>query len=110
MRRSSTLTSFVLVSFLTSQLCAWHDGGHQIVASIAFKRLTTQEQTKIANLLKNHPRFDDDFKPQMPSAIAAANKATQNEWIFMRAAIWPDVARKLPDPIKDDFHRPEWHF
>lgn len=100
----------MLVLLVPSQVFAWGDHGHKVIASIAFRRLSKAEQAKIVDLIKKHPRFKDDFEDQMPSDIVSANDDTKNEWLFQQAAIWPDLARGFPDELKTQFHRSNWHF
>jgi hypothetical protein len=45
----------------------------------------------------------------MPADIQRADEATQNEWLFQQAAIWPDAVRSGP-PEKRAFNRGEWHY
>jgi S1/P1 Nuclease len=89
------------------QARAWSEAGHKIIASIAFRQLTPDEQAKIVAILKNHPRYTDDFKSKMPSELTTV--AEQNEWLFQQAAIWPDVARSFQGEDRK-YHHPTWHY
>jgi hypothetical protein len=108
MRKS--LIVMVLILFCASQALAWHDGGHKLVAAIAFKRLTPDERKKVLEILKHHPRFDPDFDDQMPGSVAAGSDERQQEWLFQQAAVWPDMARQFHGNLKDTYHRPLWHY
>src|SRR5690349_16668600 len=103
------LTGLLVWSLTVAPASAWNATGHKIIASIAFRQLTAAEQSKIVEILKRHPRFAEDFKEQMPAEIRDANEATQNEWLFQQAAIWPDAVRSGPAE-KRAFSRPEWHY
>lgn len=109
-----SLRHFVLALFaltlLASSANGWNKDGHQVVATIAFDRLTPAERTACAEILRQHPRFKEDFKRSMPRNLTAEQ---QERWIFLRAAIWPDLVRpspKHPNWKKAAFHRGNWHF
>ncbi|MBI1914414.1 MAG: S1/P1 nuclease [Planctomycetes bacterium] len=108
MRRA--ICFLMILSLLQSQALAWSAGGHKIVASIAFRQLTAEEQAKVVALLKEHPRFAQDFKAKMPEEIASGSEPEKNEWIFQQAAIWPDLARGFPEGLQKKFHRAQWHY
>jgi hypothetical protein len=80
---------------------AWSEGGHHLIAAIAFSLLTDQERTELLSVLKNHPRFAEDFVP--PEKLA--NDEERTRWLVGRAGYWPDVARKQPK-----YHRSTWHY
>lgn len=89
----------VLAAALSSALPgvarAWNESGHRIVARIAWDELTAAQQAFVVDLLVQHPRFDEDFVGRMPDAIQAlpADGAERRRWIFMHAAIWPDLIK-----------------
>src|SRR5262245_21440136 len=64
----------------------WRDAGHKLVASIAFRSLTSVEQKQVLTLLRHHPRLQKDFLEQMPTEL---DEEAQPEWLFQQAAIWP---------------------
>ncbi len=80
---------------------AWSEGGHHVIALIAFDRLSPGQQQKLLELIKSHPRYSEDFKP--PKSMIGS--AEINRWIVGRVAYWPDVARQVPE-----FDRPTWHY
>jgi hypothetical protein len=88
---------------------AWNATGHKIIASIAFRQFTAAEQSKIVEILKRHPRFDEDFVEHMPDDVRRGTEAGQNEWLFQQAAIWSDTVRS-GTPEKRAFNRSEWHY
>ena len=55
---------------------AWSEAGHKIIASIAFRQLTPDEQAKIVAILKMHPRYHADFEAKSKS------DAAEFEWLF----------------------------
>jgi hypothetical protein len=92
----------IFVFLLPGQLChAWSEGGHHLIAAIAFSLLTNQEQVELLAVLKQHPRFAEDFVP--PEKVA--NDEERTRWLVGRAGYWPDVARKQPK-----YHRSTWHY
>ena len=91
----------------SSQVLAWHDGGHKTVAAIAFRRLTAGEQASVVALLKNHPRFADEFEKKLPDGLDATET---NDWMFQQAAVFPDIARSYKGRLQKQFSHPVWHY
>ena len=75
------ITCLLAWSVTISPVAAWNAAGHKIIASIAFRQLTADEQSKIVAILKRHPRFTEDFADQMPEEVRG-DEAAQNEWLF----------------------------
>lgn len=96
----------VLLLVSVSQAQAWSETGHRISASIAFRQLTPAEQEQIVAILKQHPRFAQDFQAKMPDGL---DSKEQNEFIFQQAAIWPDLARAFKG-ADSKYHHGEWHY
>ncbi|NNJ27408.1 S1/P1 nuclease [Alienimonas chondri] len=47
----------------------------------------------------------------MPPEIAAADREGQDEWLFRRASVWPDVVRDRGEPERRSaFNRDTWHY
>ncbi len=90
-----------LIVFPTQTAHAWSEGGHHLIAAIAFSLLTDQEQAKLLAVLKQHPRFAEDFVP--PDKLA--NEEERTRWLVGRSGYWPDVARRQPK-----YHRSTWHY
>lgn len=107
--RSIMLTTGIVL-FLQCTGYAWNHAGHRIIASIAYDQLEPAVQLKLVELLKQHPRFKQDFQSRMPDVIKAANPAIQNRWIFMRAATWPDIARSFNEADREKYHNSPWHY
>src|SRR5436190_1806737 len=104
------MTSKISASRISSRSCllllalavpisalAWSGGGHKVVALIAFSQLPPELRTKVVNTLKDHPRWKKDFEAEMPAEIVAGTETERQRWLFAQAAIWPDMARDLPD-------------
>ena len=94
-------TILAILILLPGRSHAWSEGGHHLIAAIAFSLLTDQEQDELLAVLKQHPRFAEDFVP--PEKLA--NDEERTRWLVGRAGYWPDVARKQPK-----YHRSTWHY
>ncbi len=77
---------------------AWSEGGHHLIAVMAFRKLPKEKQQELIRILKAHPRFEQDFR--LPKKVR-----NEEEWLIGRAGYWPDVAREHPA-----FDRPTWHY
>ena len=92
----------VLIVFTSSVPAhAWSEGGHHLIAALAFSLLTKGEQAKLLESLSKHPRFKDDFKT--PKNLSDAKDI--HLWQIGRASYWPDVARRQPA-----YNRSTWHY
>lgn len=103
----SVLTATLLIGLLASRAEAWSEAGHRIIASIAFRQLTTAQQSRLVRLLEHHPRFTEDFEKHIPADLQPEDRP---EWIFQQAALWPDLARGIPEEVRSTFHHPTWHY
>src|SRR5690349_16974070 len=100
------LVSAVAIVFASAvPSLAWNSLGHKVVAEIAWQQLDDQQRKEIVDTLRRHPRFDVDFMGKMEDDVAKSDKGTQDHWIFLQAATWPDIIRK-----KKDLDRPNWHY
>ena len=79
---------------------AWSEGGHHLIAVLAFRQLEKDNQRELIRILKTHPRFAEDFK--IPKGIN-----DENEWLIGRAGYWPDVVR---NGSGKSYHRSTWHY
>ena len=78
------LTSLLLVVILSLTLAnqpiyAWNAHGHRVIASIAFMRLEPYRQLEIANRIRKHPRWDQDFAAKMPEVVKDGDEQVQAE-------------------------------
>src|SRR5438093_830575 len=92
----------VLLLSTQTHLLAWYDGGHQIVAAIAYKELTLEEQAAVDAILKSHTNYTswrNDFASK-PIGIELG------QYVFMEASTWPDEIRDNNDPTT----HPAWHY
>lgn len=103
------LLSLCLGLCWSANLWAYNATGHKVVASICYRQLNASQRLEIIELLKKHPRYNDDFRDVMPDNVKNGDAETQGEWLFQQAAVWPDMARSGP-PARTAFHRARWHY
>lgn len=99
-----TLLALVL---LQGVAVGWSGAGHRVVAIIAYNKLDPATRTKVLDILAEHPRFEREFEDEMPSGLSELD---EGRWIFSQAAVWPDIARGYPAPLRAQFHRATWHY
>ncbi|MEQ8667778.1 MAG: hypothetical protein RIC12_01315 [Pirellulales bacterium] len=92
-----TATAIVLILAPTLAL-AWSESAHHVIALLAYERLSEAERDKLQAIIAAHPCYAEDFN-------APPNVRDVDRWRIGRAAYWPDVARKLPE-----YNRPNWHW
>lgn len=99
----------VIFFFLFFQnVFAWNAAGHKLSGLIAYENLSPEVRTRIAEIVKNHPKFNDDFK--VPFFVKKSGVDAENKWIFMQMAIWPDIAKGYTDTDRSEFNRTKWHY
>ena len=76
--------------------------GHHAIAVLAFEMLEPAEQNELIELLKHHPRFQQDFT--IPDSIQGDERAIHRWWIGV-AGEWPDLIRG-----NEKYDRPTWHY
>jgi S1/P1 nuclease len=91
-----------LLAILAAQPCrAWWESGHQIIALLAYDLLDRDEQLRLLDLLKHHPRLTEDFV--LPSKLESLEQ--KERWLVGRAGYWPDAARS-----QLEYDRSNWHY
>lgn len=91
-----------LLVFTSAESCfAWSEGGHHLIAVMAYDLLTEEEQRELQSILAAHPRYAEDFVP--PPKVMGEHETEL--WRIGRACYWPDIARAQPK-----FNRPDWHY
>ncbi|MFO0819991.1 MAG: S1/P1 nuclease [Pirellulales bacterium] len=115
LKRSATIVCTVILGGVISSILAttawgFSEGGHKVIASVAFQRLSPADRATLVAILQSHPRFRSDFRNSMPAGILNGPIEDRQEWIFQQAAIWPDLARDFSGAAKTRFHRGNWHF
>jgi hypothetical protein len=96
------LFSLVAVLFLSSPVLAWNDKGHMVVAKLAWDKLSPQAQKAAIDILKTHPHYAEFLDADRPDNFP------EDQWIFMRAATWPDWIRSHHAEARLSF--PKWHY
>lgn len=99
---------FVLLTFgamSVDMANAWWSTGHRIIANITYDRLPEKDRAEVVRVLRQHPRFDEDFLASMPMDIRKGDVALQDRWIFLHASVWPDQIRR-----KKPWDHPTWHY
>jgi hypothetical protein len=106
------IRGFYLLLALTSSpmVMAWDAIGHRLSVYVAYEHLTQAQREHWREILQHHPRFAADFQQTMPADIRAASRGQQTRWLLGQAAVWPDLARGLPDAIRPGFNQPDWHW
>lgn len=94
----------ILVLISSAKALAWSGGGHKIVALVAYEQLDEETRNAVIVLLQSHPRYNQDFRDEMPEPIRDGAQKTRQQWLFAQAAIWPDMARG------SSYDRPPWHY
>ena len=86
------LTSLSLASPLSAS--AWWDGGHKVIAQLAYQRLSPAERQWVIDLLRQHPTYPELFAAPMLAELGPNPSADdQQRWMFSQAAVWADLVR-----------------
>lgn len=93
--------AMALLFVASTPLYAWNNTGHMVTARLAWKRLTDAQRIAAVKILKNHPHYAEFLAAKRPDGF------TEDEWVFLRAATWPDWVRSNH---KKDFHHAPWHY
>jgi hypothetical protein len=114
MRKLVLLGMIVISTVLASPAArAWNETGHMTVALIAWRRLDDAQKQKIATILRQHPHYAEYLAKNVPPGVS------EDEWAFMKAAVWPDWVRPSrpgdrTTPFKDAritrYNQPLWHY
>ncbi len=80
---------------------AWNNRGHMLVAQLAWQELEPSARQAAFELLQKHPHYEEFLIADKPDNI------NDDEWAFMRAAVWPDWVRSNDSEI---YHKPTWHY
>ncbi len=86
---------------------AWIDCGHKIAAVITWDDLTPRAKAQIAELLKQHPRYEKDLLDSLPKGTDEGGTA---RYALANAACWPDLVRGPAHPMHFVANHPAWHY
>lgn len=113
MPRGNRLAVLILaIVFLVSSVnsaTAWNFCGHRVVALIAWRQLSPEKRQEVIALLKQHPRYEEDFGSRMPDVFRNGSEEDRHAWLFSRAATWPDIARGFKGE-DEKYHNSTWHY
>jgi S1/P1 Nuclease len=98
---------FCLVVFVSSPSFGWINTGHKVVALVAWDDLTPKTKAAITDLLKQHPRYQQDLLLDAP---ADETPDEQARTAFATAATWPDMVRNQNNPMHTIYSHPAWHY
>ncbi len=102
MKAPLALVCLVLALGLSGDARAWSASGHMQIALLAYDALPEPIRRELGDLLLEHPRFREDFAPNIPPEL---DDAARRRWIFAFASTWPDVARG-----QAAYEHPSWHY
>ncbi len=95
-------SGLLLACLAASPARAYSDFGHELVARVAWQRLSPATRSAALELLHRTP-VDSGLPGLYPTFHLP--QADLDRIFFERAATWPDLARDLPD-----YDRPTWHY
>lgn len=106
------MLAFLLLLSGSSEGRAWNDAGHMTIARIAWDELTPTEQASVVAILNEHPHRERLLLKGKPSSVS------EQEWIFLKASVWPDDVRPPKSSTREDhsrhpiykYHRSTWHY
>jgi len=88
MLRILAVVALSILLLVTAPVQAWFDGGHMVVAYVAYQNLTPKTRARVDGLLKLNPMYSTWTKgvTQKRKGLVA----------FLRAATWPDCIKQAP--------------
>ncbi len=103
--RRRLLAAALILVLMAVPASAWNDTGHMVSAWIAWRKLKPEVRARVAELLRQHPRYRQDLLRDMPEGFADPDL-----YAFMKAATWPDIVRDRRNPMYETSHHPKWHY
>jgi hypothetical protein len=110
------LTTALLTFLLTSPASAWWDGGHKVIAYIAYDHLTSDERAWVMSLLEANPTHQELFLDKIKDELTGTpSEDARQRWYFGQASVWADLIRynngySNAQSIKDTYDRPDRHY
>lgn len=86
MRKRLVVVAVLTLLIIARPLHAWFDGGHMLVAYIAYKNLTPKTRARIDTLLKLNPMY-----VQWTQDVSDDQKGLA---AFLHGAVWPDCIKQ----------------
>ncbi len=102
MRKLKGFLVLALLAFSATVAMAWSSGGHQVVAAGTYRQLSPELKTKVSNILKEHPKYEEWKRTYRTED----NSMDLETYVFLRASVWPDEIRQRDNP----YHHPHWHY
>jgi hypothetical protein len=73
---------------------AWWDGGHKVIAYLAYHHLTAPERQWVMDLLEANPTHKELFADKIAVELPPnADAESRQRWYFGQAAVWADLVR-----------------
>jgi hypothetical protein len=91
---------FLLLVFAGGAARAWHDRGHRASAEIAWDVMDPALRTRVIGVLRQHPRFTEDFHAHLPPTVRASDDNAVGRWLLGQAATWPDLIQTLVPEVR----------
>ncbi len=111
------LLPLALLSFaLTSTARAWWDGGHKVVAYLAYDHLDAEDRQWVMDLLTAAPTHQEIFLEKIEGELPEGfDEETRQRWYFGQASVWADIVRNKSGhsnaaEISEKFSLPERHY
>lgn len=110
MTRGYRFAAALVVAMLARDAAAWNDSGHMTIAELVWRSLPSGERAAVTSLLRHHPHYDELLAANVPDGVGT------NEWVFLKAATWPDMVRPAQEgqPSKPAsitrYHHGDWHY
>jgi len=89
---------------------AWNYSSHALTGIIAYHLMDSDTRNKVLDLIKHHPRYNEDFIDAITDTSKFWTKTEKEHWIFARIAFWPDIARGFENEARDKYHHSTWHY
>jgi len=97
---------------------AWNDAGHMFISLQTFEMLTPKLRLKYVNILKQHPRYREDFAALKANTFEDRNLDKDDAWVFAFASTWPDLSRHFGhvkparerERLVEKYSHGRWHY
>lgn len=99
-------TSVIAALLLALPAAGWNYSGHQVIAEIAYERLTPQVRARVDQMIRRHPDYIRIFT-QGAAGATKDHPAARGRYAFVHAAPWPDMLRgdmRFYDEASPDAH------
>lgn len=116
MKITSLFTAASATLLLTCHAAAWWDGGHKVIAYIAYDHLEPDERAWVMSLLEANPTHRELFLERIAAEFSSPpDEETRRRWYFGQASVWADQVRYFSGysnapSIKAAYDRPERHY